>query len=536
MIAVDINNLPEDVQTLHGIIRNYHSHYSILQEKMKLLMARHFGRKSEKITPEDELQGRLFDEAETYAEETESSRKNETIHVKEHVRKKAGRKPLPAELPREVIEHDIAGHEKICACGKEKTRIGSDECEKLDIIPAKIRVIKHIYHKYACSNCEGVTAEGESKGVVSAPREPQMIPRSIAASGLIAYLLTSKFCDALPFYRQEKMFSRIGVDLSRATMCNIAMLTAERCGRFLELMNEDLLDSRFLGIDETTVQVINEPGRKNTSTSYMWVFRGGAKEHPIVMFRYSQSRSCDAVSAIFERYKGIIQTDGYAAYDIISRREGLIHAGCMAHARRNFIDVMKAAPSGLAQSVIDLIRQLYKIEDEIREKNLTDDEIVAVRRERALPILEKIKERLEREVHHVAPKSGLGKAIRYMLREWPKLLVYLDYGFLPIDNNLVENAIRPFVVGRKNWLFSGSPRGAHASAALYTIIESAKGNGLEPYWYLRFLFDSKRSANPILPQGGGRATILRKFNQRRLPWQEKIEQKRERPVRSGPSI
>jgi transposase len=494
MISVDITNLPEDVTALKSIIEQYHSHNKILEEKITLLTARLFGRRSEKLTAADQLQGRLFDEADAHADDVDTGEKNETVKVKAYNRTKRGRKPIPENLPREIIEHDISDQEKKCACGKEKTRIGSDESERLDIIPAQIKVIKHVYYKYACSNCEGVTDEGEEKAVVTAPREPQMIPRSIATSGLIAYMLTAKFCDALPFYRQEKMFARIGVELSRATMCNIAMLTVRRSQRFLELMMEELLKSRFLGIDETTVQVMDEPGRKNTTKSFMWVFRGGSRDHPIVVFRYTPTRSAKAALPYLESYDGIIQSDGYKVYDVISRQEKLIHAGCMAHARRRFIDALKAGPSGTAQSIVDFIRQLYKIEDEIRDKNLSDNEIQEVRQKQSLPILEKIKERLDRDVHHVAPGSGLGKAIGYMLEQWPKLLVYLNYGFLPIDNNLVENAIRPFVIGRKNWLFSGSPRGASASAAIYSIIETAKSNGHEPYWYLRYLFEKLPAA------------------------------------------
>ncbi len=243
------------------------------------------------------------------------------------------------------------------------------------------------------------------------------------------------------------------------------------------------------------MQVLDEPGRKNTAKSYMWIFRGGTRDHQIVLFRYSPSRSAKAALPILERYGGIIQTDGYAAYDVVSRTGRLVQAECLAHTRRGFVDAMKASSSALAQSFVDLIRQLYLIEDGIREKRLSDNETVVAREQNAQPILEKIKERLNREVHHVAPKSKLGQAIRYMLEQWPKLQVYLKYGFLPIDNNLVENAIRPFVVGRKNWLFSGSPLGASASAAIFSIIETAKANGHEPYWYLRYLFENLPAAS-----------------------------------------
>jgi transposase len=496
MLAVDINNLPDDIDSLKSIVHNYHTHYELQREEIRLLLARLHGRTSEKryFSPDEELQGRLFDEIDLHAEDDEAPTEPAGTPVKAHVRKKTGRKPLPESLERVIQEYDVPAEGLLCACGQMKTRIGSDVSERLDIIPAKIQVLRQIRHKYACRSCEGVNDTGESAAVTMAPVPPQMVPRSIAASGLIAYFLTSKFCDGIPFYRQEKQFSRIGVDLSRATMCNIAILTAGGCDRFIELMIEDLRSGPYLGIDETTLQVLNEAGRKNTATSYMWVVRGGTRGHPIVMFRYSPTRSTEAVSPLLEGYRGVIQSDGYGSYDVLAREEAFVHAGCMAHARRYFVDAMKASPGGAAQSFIDLIGQLYKIEADIREGNPAEERIKDLRKEKSVPVLEKIKERLDREVYHIAPKSKLGKAINYMRTQWPKLIVYLEYGFLPIDNNLVENAIRPFVVGRKNWLFSGSPRGATASAALYSIIETAKANGHEPYWYLRYLFEKLPAA------------------------------------------
>jgi transposase len=522
MISVDAANLPDDVHSLHSLIhrlnkqsQEYHQQTEryqrqleqyesdntslrndnmYLREQIRLLTQRIFGRKSEKLSADDVLQGRLFDEVEVHAEE-KAEDKSDHITIQEYKRKKPGRKALPASLPREEMVYDISEEEKRCGCGHERVKIGEDVCEKLDIIPQKVVVKRHVRFKYACPKCEGVNEkDDESKPVKTALMPRQLLERSIISEGLAAYLLTAKFCDALPFYRQEKMFARIGVDLPRATMCNAAIQVAVLCGRVFDLMMEDILQSRYVGVDETTVQVMDEPGRSNTAKSYMWVMRGGTRDHPVLLFRYAETRSCKASLPFIERYHGILQTDGYTAYDAVSREQGLVHAGCMAHARRNFVDALKLGENPAAQSIIDLIRQLYHIEDEIRGKISADDEIVAIRKKRAAPILDTIKERLDVEVHHVAPKSALGKAIRYMRKEWSKLLVYLDYGFLPIDNNLVENAIRPFVVGRKNWLFSGSPRGAEASAVIYSIIETAKANGLEPYWYLRYLFEKLPAA------------------------------------------
>ncbi len=484
-----IETYKENAETYESSIKKYESQIHGLNYQIKLLKARLFGKKSEKLTAEDILQGRLFDEAEMHYAHEEEPQREEIIRVKGFERRKPGRKGLPDDLPRVEVIHDIPEEEKICACGSALTRIGEETSEKFDIIPAKIQVIKHIRYKYACKNCEGTESEGEGGAVKTATLPPQMIPQGIVTPGLLSYILISKFCDALPFYRQEKMFARIGVELSRATMCNWAILAHERMDRLLELLWENVVCSRHLGIDETTIQVLNEPGRKNTTKSYMWIFRGGTREHPVIIFRYSPTRSSEVIKKYLKDYKGYLQSDGYTGYDVFGRRDGVIHAGCWAHVRRKFVEAAKISKEGLAHSVIDLIRKLYKVEEKAREDNLSPEETVLLRQKNSLPVMESIKKVLDREVHQVAPKSPLGKAIRYTLDDWPKLVVYLSNGIVPIDNNLVENAIRPFVVGRKNWLFSGSPRGAEASAAIYSVIETAKANDLEPYAYLRYLFE-----------------------------------------------
>lgn len=517
------HELPEDVEALKAIIAAYENEKNelrelteslnnekkhligenfYLQEKIRQLTAKLFGKKSEKLTAEDVFQGRLFDEAEEGSNEETVHRPAPTIRVASHERKKPGRKPLPDYLPREEIVIDIPEEEKRCACGEERTKIGEDVCEKMDIIPAKVVVKKYIRPKYACRNCEGSGDEGKI-GVLTAPLPPQVLPRSIATPGLLAYLFTSKFCDALPFYRQEKMFARIGVDLSRATMCNLAMDIREKYPYLESSMWEGLREYPSIGIDETTVQVLAETGKKNTTTSYMWLFRG-AHKRPLVLYHYAPSRSPNEITCFLEGYSGVIQTDGYAGYDIFGKSVNIRHAGCWAHARRKFYDAEKASPGGYSAAVLGTIKELYAVEDEARERVLSPDEVYSLRREKSLPVIERLKSQLESKAHHVAPKSLLGKAIRYTLDQWNKLCVYLDDGQIPIDNNAVENAIRPFVVGRKNWLFSGSPRGARASALLYSIIETAKANRFEPYWYFRFLFERlpvtpKEEISSILP-------------------------------------
>lgn len=504
MDSVNITSLPNDTEALKAIISRFKSNIDDYESSIKkyenqihgltcqveLLKARLFGRKSEKLTAEEILQGRLFDEAEQHHEEHEEKRvKEDIIQVKGFERKKPGRKALPDYIPRVDIVHDIPEEEKVCACGSTLTRIGEDTSEKLEFIPSKIQVQKHIRYKYACRNCEGTASEGKGGAVKTAPLPPQMIPKGIVTPGLLSYVLVSKFCDALPFYRQEKMFARIGVELSRATMCNWAIFTHKRMNRFLELMWEHVTKSPHVGVDETRLQVMQEADRENKTISQMWVFRGGTRDHPVIMFKYSPTRSSETLKKYLNDYRGFLTSDGFTGYDAFGRREGIIHTGCWAHVRRKFFEAAKNTSKGIAYNVLDLIHKIYKIEEKARGDNLSPEEIVILRQKESRPLTESIKNILDREVHHAAPGFPLGKAIRYTLDDWIKLTVFLDHGIVPIDNNPVENAIRPFVVGRKNWLFSGSPRGADASAAIYSVIETAKANGLEPYAYLRYLFE-----------------------------------------------
>ena len=494
---VSFNNLPDDVASLKVIVSTYQQRVDILteekkqqdqrinflEEELRLLKDRMFNKKSEKVTEDELLQGRLFDEVEVNSKPEDVP----TVEVKSYRRKKGGKKKLPESLPRVEIKHDIPEEEKQCECGHMKERIGTVESERLDIIPAKIRVEKHIRYKYACKQCEGVES---SKGAVqTAPLPPQLIPQGMATPGLVAYITAGKYIDGTPLYRLEKIFTRFGVDLSRQTMCNWLMTTYEKTKSLMELMWDDLLSYPLIGIDETRVQVLKEPGRKNTSLSYMWVFRGEGRSSPLLLFRYQPTRSPVYVEKLLKDYRGTIQTDGYVGYDKIGRYESIVHAGCWAHARRKFIEAEKAGGSNeYITEVLKLIRNLYAVEKHIRENNLDNNDIFKLRNEKSRPVIDYLHKLLMNKHGTVPPKNKLGEAISYTLDDWDKLIVYLDNSLVPIDNNPVENAIRPFVIGRKNWLFSGSPRGANASAAFYSLIETAKANDIEPYWYLRYLF------------------------------------------------
>jgi transposase len=452
-----------------------------LQEQLNLALARRYAASSEKLSPD---QIYLFDEAEVEAlvSTDEQAEEEETVEVPAHTRKKRGRKPLPDLLPRVEVVHDIAAEHRHCPHdGKPLVEIGEVSSEQLDIVPAKIQVIRHIRKQYACK-C--------GQCIKTAPLPAQPIPKSLASPGLLAHITVSKYADALPLYRQETILQRIGVDIPRATLANWMIKAGTLIQPVINLLRDRLLDYDMMQMDETTVQVLNEPGKSAQSKSYLWLQRGGPPEQPIVLFDYDASRSQSVPSRLLEGYAGYLQTDGYSGYNAVVNANQLVHVGCMAHARRKFSEAVKAQgknkKTGKAQHGLALIQKLYRVEKQARA--FSPEGRHAHRQEHAKPILERMRSWLDESLPTVPPGSATGKALNYLNNEWGKLVRYLDDGRLEIDNNLAESAIRPFVIGRKNWLFSQSVAGVKASANLYSLIETAKANGLEPYAYLRHLY------------------------------------------------
>lgn len=486
---MDTKNLSNDPQELKSIIAYYKSQIEYLEQKVSLLQKAIFGTKSEKRCNAGSIENHL--PLPGLEEQKLEDVKPQTITVPEHTRKKRGRKPLPDDLPREDVEHDLPEEEKICSCGTTLSCIGQEVSEKLDYVPAKLKVKRHIRYKYACKGCEGV--ESEEATVKTASMPPQLIPQGIVTPGLVAHILTAKFVDSLPFYRQEKQFARLGVDISRSTMVSWAMFVAKACEPLLGLFKQELLANHILNLDETTLQVLNEQGRTNTSTSYIWAFMGGNPERPTVLFEYQATRGSQALEFL-QDYKGFIQTDGYKAYEALGQSPWIIHVGCLAHVRRKFMDVLKISKreknkGGTAQEILDLISQIYHLENILAAQKLKPERIKEQRQEQIVPILDKIKAILDQRALTTPPKSQLGKAINYALNQWDRIVAYTQDGRLRPDNNLIENTIRPIALGRKNWLFAGHPNGARAGALFFSLIETAKLNGLEPYAYLRYLFE-----------------------------------------------
>ena len=307
---------------------------------------------------------------------------------------------------------------------------------------------------------------------------------------MLAYISVSKYCDALPLYRQIEIFKRIGVELDRTSLANWMIKCGELAQALINRIQESLIEQSVLHMDETPVQVLNEPGKTAQSKSYMWVL-SSPRQHTqaSVLFHYSPSRSADIPLQQLEGYNGALMVDGYPGYQAMCDQYSLQRLGCWAHARRKFIEAQREQPkgkTGKADQALAFIQKLYMIEKAAKDN--TADERLAIRQAQSKPIIDKLKKWLDKTLANTPPKITLGKAVQYLSNQWPRLINYLDDGEYPIDNNRAENSIRPFVIGRKNWLFSNSQKGAAASANLYSLIETAKLNGIEPYEYLKRVF------------------------------------------------
>jgi transposase len=410
--------------------------------------------------------------------------------VSPHTRKNRGkRKPLSDSLPRERVEHDLPEEQKICKVhGVALEKIGESITEQLEIIPASAKVIQNVTFSYKCRCC---SEQNSVTCIVKSQEEPKIIPKSFATASLLAYIVTAKFQDALPLYRQEKIFDRLGIDLSRTTMARWLTEVYGKLTPLLNLMEEDLMSRNVICCDETPLQVLGETNRRPDQMSYMWVACSNIGP-PITLFRYYDSRSAKVAREFLADFRGTVVCDGLKSYDSAAKDLSFILAGCMAHIRRKFFTAEKAAikasPKAQAKAsyAIALIKKLYRIEAEL--KGEPPDKILARRTSDSAPLMREFKTWLDREVSRTLPRSLLGKALGYALGQWDKMQVFLRNPEVDLDNNYCERQIRPFVIGRKNWVFSQSCQGADASAALYSLIETSKANGLEPFSYLNMLF------------------------------------------------
>jgi len=444
----------------------------LMEEKLRLARIKRFGASSEKLG----FQKGLFDEAEL----EEDLHDLEVLLPEEKTATKPARKKrkgLSKKLPRVRIELTLSDEEKAGAVKTFFTKVK----EELDIIPAKARVLEYWQEKAVFEQ------DGEQQ-IISAQRPVHPLGKSIGSISLLAWIVVSKYADALPLYRLENILKRYGGNITRTTLANWIIRLDEVFMPLINLLREHQLEGDYLQADETRLQVLKEDGKLATSDSWMWLIRGGPPDQPAVLFEYDASR-CEAVPVrLLEGFAGVLQTDGYAGYNKVCRENKLTRIGCWDHARRKFIEASQAAPANKQNKVskadegLGQIRKLYAIEKRI--KDLEPEQKTQQRQALSKPILDELKIWLQTNISRVAKDSLTWKAMRYTLNQWEQLIGYCEDGRLNISNALAENAIRPFAVGRRNWLFSDTPRGAKASATCYSLIETAKANGLEPYQYL----------------------------------------------------
>jgi transposase len=442
-----------------------------LTHELAILKRHQFGRRSETLNPDQaSLLDDLVDSDIAAIEEElleQAPASPDTSRKKQQPRRQA----LPPELPRTVISHEPDNTE--CRCGCQLKRIGEDVSEKLDYTPGEFTVERHVRGKWACGDCETV---------IQAPVPAQVIDKGIPTSGLLAHVLVAKYADHLPLYRQESIFERAGCAISRSTLAD----WVGRCGVALQplvdALREELIQQPILHADETPVPMLS-PGKKKTHQAYIWAY-ASTHQNPLqaVVYEFAPSRAGKHARAFLKNWQGQLVCDDFSGYKA-GFAQGMTEIACWAHARRKFYDLHTSGKSTMAEQALAYIAQLYEVETET--KDLTAGERQAIRQARAAPIIDEFYNWLIAQRQKVPKGSATSKAIHYSLKRWPALIRYLDDGEIPIDNNWVENQVRPWALGRKNWLFAGSLRSGQRAAAVMSLIQSAKINGLDPYAYLR---------------------------------------------------
>ena len=457
------------------------------EEQYRLGRQKQFGASSEKTTPE---QLNLFNEAEDIADPETKEPDIETITYERKKKQSGQRADKLKDLPIEVIEYRLEEHEQVCPCCQGVLHEMSTQIrQEIKIIPAQVKVMQHVQYIYACRQCE---KENITTPIVKAQMPNPILPGSLASPSILAYIMDQKYTNSMSLYRQEQQLSRMGIELSRQTMANWVLNAADPWLKVIyDRMHDKLLDRDILHADETPLQVLKEPGRNAQTKSYMWLYRTGRDGPSIVLYEYQTTRASKHPDRFLSRFKGYLQTDGYSGYGNLT---GITPVGCWAHARRKFSEALKALPTAqkdkpvAASMGLDYCNRLFAIERQLK-KDISAKERYDKRLEKSKPLLDEFYVWLKRQRQQTLPKSAFGQAITYCLNQWDNLNNFLLDGRLEIDNNRAERSIKPFVIGRKNFLFSNTPRGANGSAIIYSIIETAKENNLKPYYYLLHLFE-----------------------------------------------
>ncbi|MEW8072215.1 MAG: IS66 family transposase [Candidatus Thiodiazotropha endolucinida] len=480
-----------DVEQKERANRHFETVNAKITHELAILKRHRYARRSETLNqPQRSLLDELI-EGDIGATEEELARARQQVDEKPSEKKaKPKRAPLPPELPRITIEHEPDS--TTCHCGCQLKRIGEDVSEKLDYTPGAFSVERHVRGKWICCDCATIT---------QAPVPAQVIDKGIPTSGLLSHVLVAKYGDHLPLYRQENIFARAGLPIARATLAD----WVGRCGVALQplvdALRETLVSHAVLHADETPVQML-APGKKKTHRAYVWAYASTTfSAVKGVVYDFAPSRSGEHARAFLKAWQGKLVCDDFAGYKE-SFKQGITEIGCMAHARRKFFDLHAANQSQLADYALQQIGLLYELERQV--KDLKPDQRQKIRQQKAVPILDALRQWLLAQRQKVPDGSGTARAIDYSLKRWAALIRYCEDGDVPIDNNWVENQIRPWAVGRSNWLFAGSLRSGQRAAAIMSLIQSAKMNGLDPYAYLKDVFKrlptQKASAiNELLP-------------------------------------
>ncbi len=461
----------------------------LLEEYLRLATVQKFGASSEKLA----FQSDLFDEAEI---EVALSELEEQLPEEDRVRpqKKKRKRGFSDKLQRVQIHLTLSDEEKDGATKTFFTKVK----EELEFIPAQVKVLEYWQEK-AVFNIDGEDV------IVAAQRPAHPLGKCFASPALLAYIIASKYADGLPLYRLEGMLKRYGGDISRSNMAHWIVRLQDVFQPLINLIREVQLEGNYLQADETRIQVLKETGKTAQSDKWMWVIRGGPPDKQSVLFEYDPSRAGAVAERLLDGFGGVLQADGYSGYSKVCRIAGITRIGCFDHARRKFVEASRAAETRSTQKkvgqptkadvALSKIRRLYAIEKSI--KDLEHDKKKQARQSLSVPILEDLKPWLEKNVSRVPKDSLTHKAITYTLNQWEYLIGYCEDGQLNISNALAENAIRPFAVGRRAWLFADTSRGARASATCYSLVESAKANGLEPYAYLQHVLAHIAAADTV---------------------------------------
>lgn len=492
-------HLPATLEASHELIGDLLGEIRKMQSQIEWLRRKVFGRSSERLQEgEPDFFGQPFPAEDNANDNCDSSEQAPQADAQDQAQgegakdagapKRRRRSPL-ADLPRQVIVHDVAEADKVCACcGREKKRIGQDDSEQLEFIPASLFIIQHVRPKYACAKCH--------EGVAQAPMPPMPIERGAVGPGLLAHIITSKYADHQPLHRQESILERHGIHIPRSVTCGWVMKSAELLEPLTAAMRAELLRGAVINTDDTPVDVHTPEGNHQAR---LWTYVGDPL-HPYTVYDFTWDRSGEGPRKFLKSFAGTLQADAFSGYDRLFREGQVVEAGCLAHARRKFYDARLEDPLA-ALPALALIRELYGVERSAKEQwpallqarpdpgELARAEAarLALRQEKSAPLWVQLEQSIRALQGRGLPKSGLGQAVGYALNHFAALGRFLLAGNVSIDNNAAERAIRPLALGRKNWLQLGSRRGGRAAAVLFTLVQSARRHGIDPFAYLRDL-------------------------------------------------